>query len=219
MNLRIDALRTSGLCRRDGSAQICSVRQSILHAGMIGRELIDGLGHVGTAAERISVMMRRCRAVMAITLGMGVTGCSYAPSLSHVGHYSIWHCDECDDFPTPAYGPAYSMMPGSYTTNAAQNASEPKPPATVPNDFGAAPPPQQTPSPMPPATTTPPAAPAAPQPPATTTTPPVVPPAASEPPAPTRHQRHHRWRRHRERPRSNRRFARWVTSTANERNS
>ncbi len=58
-------------------------------------------------------MVRLRNAVMAIALGTGVMGC--ALSQSHVAHYSIWHCDECDDFPTPAYGPGYSMMPGTYT--------------------------------------------------------------------------------------------------------
>ena len=58
-------------------------------------------------------MVRLRNAVMAVALGTGAMGCR--PSQSHVAHYSIWHCDECDDFPTPAYGPGYSMMPGTYT--------------------------------------------------------------------------------------------------------
>ncbi len=58
-------------------------------------------------------MVRLRSAVMAVAIGTGVMGC--AVSGSHVAHYSIWHCDECDDFPTPAYGPGDSMMPGTYT--------------------------------------------------------------------------------------------------------
>ena len=46
-------------------------------------------------------------------LGTGLTGCSFAHSGQR--ELSIWHCDTCDDFPSPAYGPSYSMMPGTYT--------------------------------------------------------------------------------------------------------
>ena len=65
-------------------------------------------------------MVRLRHAVMAVALGTGAMGCALTQSPSHVAHYSIWHCDECDDFPTPAYGPGYSMMPGSYTRPPAQ---------------------------------------------------------------------------------------------------
>jgi hypothetical protein len=50
--------------------------------------------------------------IAAIAIGANSMGCSFA----HNGfaHWSLFHCDECDDFPTPGYGPGYSMMPGSY---------------------------------------------------------------------------------------------------------
>ena len=59
-------------------------------------------------------MVRLRNAVMVFVLATGLTGCSsgHWPSIAH---WSIWHCDSCDDFPTPAYGPGYSMMPGTYT--------------------------------------------------------------------------------------------------------
>jgi hypothetical protein len=53
-------------------------------------------------------MAKLRNAVMAVALGAGVMGCSYA-------HWSIYHCDECDDFPMPAQGVSNSMMPGTYT--------------------------------------------------------------------------------------------------------
>ena len=42
-------------------------------------------------------MVRLRNAVMAVALGTGVMGCGF--SQSNIAHYSIWHCDECDDFP------------------------------------------------------------------------------------------------------------------------
>jgi hypothetical protein len=53
-------------------------------------------------------MARLRNAMMAVVLGTGVMGCSFA-------HWSPFHCDECDNFPAPSYGPDFSMMPGSYT--------------------------------------------------------------------------------------------------------
>jgi hypothetical protein len=53
-------------------------------------------------------MARLRNAVVAVVLGTGVLGCSFA-------HWSPFHCDDCDDFPAPSYGPDFSMMPGSYT--------------------------------------------------------------------------------------------------------
>jgi hypothetical protein len=67
----------------------------------------------GTGRERISVMLRLRNALMAGTMVTGVMGCGF--NQANIAHYSIWHCDECDDFPSPAYGPGYSMMPGTYT--------------------------------------------------------------------------------------------------------
>ena len=126
-------------------------------------------GRVGTATERTSVMLRLRNAVMAVAMGMGVMGCS---SPSNIGHYSIWHCSECDDFPTPAYGPGYSMMPGTYTGPTARDSAgsnqpstaSPNQPSTATPNSGSAPPPQQQPdgaAPAPSTTITPPTPPAA----------------------------------------------------------
>ena len=46
--------------------------------------------------------------LMAVVLGTGVMGCSFT-------HWSVYHCDDCDDFPMPAQGMAGAMMPGTYT--------------------------------------------------------------------------------------------------------
>jgi hypothetical protein len=97
-------------------------------------------------------------AVMAVALGTGVMGCGF--SQSNIAHYSIWHCDECDDFPMPAYGPGYSMMPGTYTGSAPRDSVEANPPATTTPDSGSVAPPQRPMSPTtPPATPTLPVAP------------------------------------------------------------
>jgi hypothetical protein len=107
-------------------------------------------------------MVRVRHAVMAVVLGTGAMGCALTQSPSNVAHYSIWHCDECDDFPTPAYGPGYSMMPGSYTPVQGQKSPESKPATNSGLDSGAVPPPEQAPAPIPlPTTTTPPQPPAA----------------------------------------------------------
>lgn len=107
-------------------------------------------------------MMKVRHAVMAVALGTGGMGCALTQSPSHIAHYSIWHCDECDDFPTPAYGPGYSMMPGSYTAIAGQRSPDAKPATSGALDSGAVAPPQQMPSvASPPGTTTPPPPPAA----------------------------------------------------------
>jgi hypothetical protein len=53
-------------------------------------------------------MARLRNTLFAAILGTGVMGC-------HFSHWSPFHCDHCDDFPAPAYGPGFSMMPGSYT--------------------------------------------------------------------------------------------------------
>jgi len=71
-------------------------------------------------------MVRLRNALMAMALGTGVMGC-YS---SHFAHYSPFHCDECDDFPTPAYGPGYSMMPGTYTGPGGRDSLESNRPAT-----------------------------------------------------------------------------------------
>ena len=59
-------------------------------------------------------MVRLRNVLLAVALAAGLVGCANI----HVGdyaHWSLFHCSECDDFPTPAYGPNGSMMPGSYT--------------------------------------------------------------------------------------------------------
>jgi hypothetical protein len=105
-------------------------------------------------------MFRLRNAVMAVAMGMGVMGCAF--SGFNVAHYSIWHCDECDDFPTPAYGPGYSMTPGTYTGPPARDSAGPNQPSTATPDLGSVPPPQQQPDGPAPATTiTPPTPPAA----------------------------------------------------------
>jgi hypothetical protein len=88
-------------------------------------------------------MLRLRNAVVAVAMGIGVMGC--AVSSSHVAHYSIWHCDECDDFPAPAYGPGYSMMPGTYTGPTARDSAGSNQPSTGTFASESAPPPQHQP--------------------------------------------------------------------------
>ncbi len=59
--------------------------------------------------------------VTALVLGASATGCSHTHSIAH---WSVFHCDECDDFPTPGYGPGYSMMPGTYAGQPPQESHE-----------------------------------------------------------------------------------------------
>src|SRR5271156_1379581 len=98
-------------------------------------------------------MVRLRNAVMAVALGTGVMGC--ALSQSNVAHYSIWHCDECDDFPTPAYGPGNSMMPGTYTGAAPRDRLESNQPTTGAPDQSSVPGSQQPGTSVPPATVNP----------------------------------------------------------------
>jgi hypothetical protein len=56
-------------------------------------------------------MVRLRNTMIALVLATGVMGCAHSLDF---GHWSIFHCSACDDFPMPAYGPGYSMMPGSY---------------------------------------------------------------------------------------------------------
>jgi hypothetical protein len=63
-------------------------------------------------------MVRFLNLIMALALSTGVAGCSHS-------HGFIFHCDACDDFPTPGYGPGYSMMPGTYTGPPARDVPEP----------------------------------------------------------------------------------------------
>ena len=118
-------------------------------------------------------MMRLRNGVMAVVLGTGILGCS--SSHFNIAHWSIYHCDECDDFPMPAYGPGFSMAPGTYTNVGGRpsagtdgTATSPAPsddlsPVGQPSE--AAPPVTNAPPPVtnapPPAMTTPPVPPAA----------------------------------------------------------
>ncbi len=103
-------------------------------------------------------MARLRNAVMAVVLGTGVLGCSFA-------HWSPFHCDHCDDFPAPAYGPDFSMMPGSYTGLPPSESNGQRPgasaaPAGAPASAGApSQPVEEAPPPAP--TATPPAPPTA----------------------------------------------------------
>ena len=75
-------------------------------------------------------MGRLCNRVLILILGTSLCGCSFA-------HYSLFHCDACDDFPTPAYGPGFTMMPGTYTGSNARGAVEVSSPSTpAPNAAG-----------------------------------------------------------------------------------
>jgi hypothetical protein len=66
---------------------------------------------------RLPKLARLRNLVTALVLGASATGCSFA-------HWSLFHCDECDDFPTPGYGPGYSMMPGTYAGQTPQDSHE-----------------------------------------------------------------------------------------------
>ncbi len=139
------------------------------------RKLVDSPGSlaiaglVDTGSERTSIMMRLRYGVMAVVLGTGMLGCS--SSHFNIAHWSIYHCDECDDFPMPAYGPGFSMAPGTYTNVGGRPASEGNGPAnSTPGPVELAPPGQPMPA-------TPPATNAAPD----TPTPPAPPVAAPGP--------------------------------------
>jgi hypothetical protein len=91
-------------------------------------------------------MVRLRNKAVALVLGASLSGCSFA-------HFSPFHCDSCDDFPMPAYGPDFSMTPGSYTGPLPRGATEAAPPgALAPSSASpsAAPAPPTTP-PTPPA--------------------------------------------------------------------
>jgi len=98
-------------------------------------------------------MVRLRYAVMAVVLGISVMGCTFS-------RYSVFHCDECDDFPMPAYGPGYSMMPGTYTGPAVRGSLESDRPASSTPSSGSNPAAAQPDAPSRPVTSpTPPAAP------------------------------------------------------------
>jgi hypothetical protein len=112
-------------------------------------------------------MVRLRNTLLAVMLAAGLMGCAH---MGDYAHWSIFHCTECDDFPTPAYGPNGSMMPGSYTGPPAQNAPSaarmmipPSSNAPAQNNEAIVNPPNERPI--------------TPTPPATATSPPAVPPA------------------------------------------
>ena len=84
-------------------------------------------------------MARLRNAVMAVALGAGVMGCSFA-------HWSIYHCDECDDFPMPAQGVTNSMMPGTYTGPPPKDMTGASSPAASAPSSGAAASPDEVPA-------------------------------------------------------------------------
>jgi hypothetical protein len=77
--------------------------------------------------------------VMAVALGTGVMGCSFA-------HWSLYHCDECDDFPMPAQSAAASMMPGTYTGPPPKDSTGASPSAISAPSPGAVPPAEVSPA-------------------------------------------------------------------------
>jgi hypothetical protein len=106
-------------------------------------------------------MVRLRNAMLALMMATGLTGCSALSALHGGGdwmaRWSIFHCDTCDDFPAPTYGPGFSMMPGTYTGSAAPGSTSGAQPAASNPPAGAMP--GTTP---PPAITTPPLPPSAP---------------------------------------------------------
>jgi hypothetical protein len=99
-------------------------------------------------------MARLRNVVMAVVLVTGVMGCRFA-------HWSPFHCDGCDDFPAPAYGPDFSMMPGSYTGLPPSDSAKPNGTgaSTAPTGAGASQPVEEAPPPAPTPPTPPTAAP------------------------------------------------------------
>ncbi len=89
--------------------------------------------------------------LMAVALGTGAMGCSFT-------HWSVYHCDDCDDFPMPAQGMATSMMPGTYTGPPPQDSRSANSPMSTPA-AGAVPPANEQPASPPPVPPTSPAAP------------------------------------------------------------
>jgi hypothetical protein len=84
-------------------------------------------------------MVRLRNVVMVFVLATGLAGCSFAHWSPNIAHWSPFHCDSCDDFPMPAYGPNYSMMPGSYTGPPTPGLSGGRSDASTPSAAEAAP--------------------------------------------------------------------------------
>jgi hypothetical protein len=106
-------------------------------------------------------MVRLRNVLIGFVLATGLTGCSALQAWHDGGdwmaRWSIFHCDSCDDFPAPANGPGYSMMPGTYTGTTSPGSGEAEQPATSNSPPGGMP--GMTP---PPAINTPPTPPSAP---------------------------------------------------------
>jgi hypothetical protein len=99
-----------------GDTNLLGLRIMSIPARM-SRDLNSGLAApIERLRERISAMVRLRNGAVAIVLSASLSGCSFAHySPFPFAHYSLFHCDSCDDFPTPAYGPDFSLMPGTYT--------------------------------------------------------------------------------------------------------
>jgi len=70
-------------------------------------------------------MVRLRNALLIVALAAGAFGCAQwnGQPGNPYSHWSIFHCSQCDDFPMPAYGPNFSMMPGSYSGPAPESAA------------------------------------------------------------------------------------------------
>jgi hypothetical protein len=129
-------------------------------------------------------MVRLRNAMMIVALAVGAFGCAHGiGSPGHdYAHWSIFHCSQCDDFPMPAYGPNYSMMPGSYagpapeSTASSRTATPTSSNAPPANEEAAVPPPDERPANPPAGPVTPPA-----PPPADAGMTPPAPPSAGNP--------------------------------------
>jgi hypothetical protein len=82
----------------------------------------------GTDRERNSAMARLPKLArlrnLAISLVLGASAAGCAHGNWTYARLSLFHCDECDDFPTPGYGPGYSMMPGTYAGQTPQDSHQ-----------------------------------------------------------------------------------------------
>ncbi len=62
-------------------------------------------------------MVRLRNALMTVALAVGAFGCAHGDGSNRhdYAHWSIFHCSECDDFPSPGINQQGSMVPGSYS--------------------------------------------------------------------------------------------------------
>ena len=123
-------------------------------------------------------MVRLRNASWTVALAVLACGCAHGDGSHRLdyAHFSIFHCSECDDFPTPAYGPQGTMMPGTYSgpppeSEASSRMGTPTSSNATPmNNEAVANPPDERPTPP---TTTPPGV--------DGNSPPTPPPAAGNP--------------------------------------